>query len=901
VAIEKGVSFPITAKDEFSSAFTLLKSKVTEAQGNFEKLKGVMQLSVGGLSIVGFGALVQHAMDAADEMGKLSQKTGIAVDQLSKLSYAARLSDVDMETFGKGMKGLNASLVAASDTSSKSAKIFRALGVDVTAGPAKALEQLAARMSTLADGEVKSTLATEIFKKAGQGMIPMLNQGAEGIRKAADEAERLGLVLSEETAKAAEQFNDNVKAIEAGAGSLGRTFVNTYGKGVADATGAIKEALIEGGKLNALWVALGAAGAFIFTDTMLSDAEKFRRKMSEVNEKLAEMRAHMTATQQQRLLENLFNPEVMKNASGFEAIFINLNRQLRLLQELENANKGAYDDQASRAARQGQVLGGGPDKGLEGRLRGILSENDKAKNAAEEITAALEKELAKLSNITGVDKKYDEVVIELTKHKYNLTQAEKDHILAIAAAIDAKKKELETDKFLTEEHQKEIDHAKTQGDLLEELANDWVDLTEKMQDEVDLLGQSDLAREKAILLRKAENDIAKANNDAATIRDINEQLEKQLTLLGQKDAITKSLQVWDELATRGAQFFSDLVQHGHKAFQDLYQDLKSFAAEMVAMFAKRWILQLAASATGSTALSAAAGNVGQGTVAGAAGNYVGGALNTAAGAYLAGGGAGGFTGAFSAGYTANAAYLAGSAEMAPVYGTVAGEMGGAAAGIAEGITSVLAAIPVWGWIALAVIAIAAYFGGKGGGPKVGGSFMGDFDSGGTMTGTSAVPGSDNGRFYTPDQLDKPMESLVRGTATGFFQALRGLGGTTSGFHFGLGADNDPQGTAQSRISGMVTDANGRVVYQVQDRSMDDKEVPAQLQLEAQRMILAALQASDLPKDVANILNTQDAHTATAEQIQNVIGLATAFQNLGDTIAAMEGGPVVGLKQQLVAQ
>jgi hypothetical protein len=128
-----------------------------------------------------------------------------------------------------------------------------------------------------------------------------------------------------------------------------------------------------------------------------------------------------------------------------------------------------------------------------------------------------------------------------------------------------------------------------------------------------------------------------------------------------------------------------------------------------------------------------------------------------------------------------------------------------------------------------------------------------------------------------------------------------LGGQSGGVRFGIGFDSDPQGRAPDRVSSVASDLAGNVFYS------HNNVVPAEgqkleelLALESQRMILAALQASDLPKDIASILNTLDAKTATADQIQKVIALAQSFQQLSDTIAALEGGPLVTLQQQLKA-
>jgi hypothetical protein len=73
------------------------------------------------------------------------------------------------------------------------------------------------------------------------------------------------------------------------------------------------------------------------------------------------------------------------------------------------------------------------------------------------------------------------------------------------------------------------------------------------------------------------------------------------------------------------------------------------------VFAKRWILQLAASATGSSALGTAAQGVGQGTLSGTVANGIGNWLgSTAIGSYFSGNAGE----AFMAGYGGSSCSLA---------------------------------------------------------------------------------------------------------------------------------------------------------------------------------------------------------------------------------------------------
>lgn len=62
----------------------------------------------------------------------------------------------------------------------------------------------------------KSALAAGIFgDRVGDQMIPLLNEGAEGLKKAGREAEAFGLVMSDKDAKATEEFNNSMGRLSA--------------------------------------------------------------------------------------------------------------------------------------------------------------------------------------------------------------------------------------------------------------------------------------------------------------------------------------------------------------------------------------------------------------------------------------------------------------------------------------------------------------------------------------------------------------------------------------------------------------------------------------------------------------------------------------------------------------
>ncbi len=170
---------------------------------------------------VGITALVMPVARVGDEFFKLSQKTGVSVEALMALDYAAKLSDVSTEGLTKAMQKLSIAMFDSQFEGAEGSKALKALGVTATdtAGQMRPTEQvlldLADKFAAMPDGADKAALAVKIFGKEGLAIVPFLNQGREGIAGLMEEAQRLGLVMSEDVARASEVFNDNLARMSA--------------------------------------------------------------------------------------------------------------------------------------------------------------------------------------------------------------------------------------------------------------------------------------------------------------------------------------------------------------------------------------------------------------------------------------------------------------------------------------------------------------------------------------------------------------------------------------------------------------------------------------------------------------------------------------------------------------
>lgn len=202
-----------------------------QAQKNFTSIQRSAQTLAGALGVYFsadlFVSWVKGSIDAADALFDLSERTGVATDSLSKLQYAAKLSDVTTEEFGTNLIKLNRSIAEAARGTGEAEKAFQAMGISVkdASGNIRGTEQIlvdiADKFSQYADGANKTALATALFGRSGASMITFLNNGREGLAAMGRELERLGGVVMPDAARRANEFNDNLERIKVSASAVG--------------------------------------------------------------------------------------------------------------------------------------------------------------------------------------------------------------------------------------------------------------------------------------------------------------------------------------------------------------------------------------------------------------------------------------------------------------------------------------------------------------------------------------------------------------------------------------------------------------------------------------------------------------------------------------------------------
>lgn len=169
---------------------------------------------------------IQHfaheMMDAASQTELASKRLGLTTEALQELQYAANASDISAGSLNNALKFLQVNSTRAASGGKAQAKAFSELGVSVkdaegNARPVDALlEDVAEKFTTIKDPAKQTALAMQLFGRAGAEMVPMLQEGREGIVKLREEAVALGGGLSETLIENAGEYEKALKAFNFG-------------------------------------------------------------------------------------------------------------------------------------------------------------------------------------------------------------------------------------------------------------------------------------------------------------------------------------------------------------------------------------------------------------------------------------------------------------------------------------------------------------------------------------------------------------------------------------------------------------------------------------------------------------------------------------------------------------
>lgn len=207
---------------------------------------------VGGAIVGSLGLMLKSATDFTLEAGRMSQKTGIAVETISGLREAASKTGVSMDTLNVGLRRFASIAVDAASGNKTAIKSLDDLGIKATDvhGKLKPMDQLlmeaADHISKMADGNEKAALATDLFGRSGTEMILMLNKGSSGIKGFIQDNEDMGNAITQEGVAKAKAFSISMGELDDSFMSIKLVIANALMpivKGLADMFTSVSQAV----------------------------------------------------------------------------------------------------------------------------------------------------------------------------------------------------------------------------------------------------------------------------------------------------------------------------------------------------------------------------------------------------------------------------------------------------------------------------------------------------------------------------------------------------------------------------------------------------------------------------------------------------------------------------------
>ena len=209
---------------EFSLRRKDLERSLREVGSRLRKFGG--QVRKIGAALTAAGAAIEAPFAASlaifqkygDALDKTSRRTGVAVESLSELRFAAEQSGSNLETFEKGLKTAQRSIYDLGRGLSTQTDAFAELGLTFKdldgLSPEDQFTLIADRVSQIEDPSKRAALSMVLLGRAGQQLVPLLAGGEKSIADLRKQARDLGLTIDTDAAQSAAAFGDAINALK---------------------------------------------------------------------------------------------------------------------------------------------------------------------------------------------------------------------------------------------------------------------------------------------------------------------------------------------------------------------------------------------------------------------------------------------------------------------------------------------------------------------------------------------------------------------------------------------------------------------------------------------------------------------------------------------------------------
>lgn len=188
---------------------------------NLNVSKVVERSVIGFVTALTLGTLVRagkEVLDYAGHLGELADTLGLTTKDLQTFSYAAGQVGISQDELQVGIQKLTVSMGQAELGAKKQTAAFKAIGISVDELKGKStgdvFREIADRLEKVGDRSQRAAVEVALFGKAGAKLDNLLSGSQGSLNELSAAAEKLGIVLSDEQIRKADETADKIAALQ---------------------------------------------------------------------------------------------------------------------------------------------------------------------------------------------------------------------------------------------------------------------------------------------------------------------------------------------------------------------------------------------------------------------------------------------------------------------------------------------------------------------------------------------------------------------------------------------------------------------------------------------------------------------------------------------------------------
>lgn len=221
-AVKAGEAFvEVALREKIKEGARRIQSELNSVAAGF-KTFGAGIAAAGATATAAFGSLTGviggaalSFAEAGSTIADMSARTGIGASSLSALSYAAKLSGSNIEEVELALRKMQKAIGDAVGGSKSAAEKFASIGLSIKTianlTPEQQFAAISAAIAKIDDPTLRASKAMEFFGKSATQILPLITSD---ISATIAEARKLGAVMSDEDAAAADALGDAIDSLK---------------------------------------------------------------------------------------------------------------------------------------------------------------------------------------------------------------------------------------------------------------------------------------------------------------------------------------------------------------------------------------------------------------------------------------------------------------------------------------------------------------------------------------------------------------------------------------------------------------------------------------------------------------------------------------------------------------